>query len=1183
MTLQKLLLILSASAAIVACTKPEIENSGTDTPGQEQGESGGEQGNQGSDGTDARLVRIITEYTAGGHNVSDISYDSKGRMNKLTGGMMLGADGSCEIVYDDEALTATATSNDPSWGSLVMELDENGRCTSDGSWKYTYFGGHLVNAKSQNGSGSSWTYTWEDDCLTGVNYNTKASDSIIYDTHDNPFYDCAYDPFCNMDQGAFTAPMCLGFCKMSSKKLFKNYYGTEFAYDFDSNGRLKEVMISSGGEPQAIFYASYSDETLRQPRDEKTEQLPSWLEGDWVITGAVENDEEVPGFQISGWNYSSQDVNISLESAVILYRLSSETLQELPVEVVEGYVKYSAGVLSGAKSEPYDLESQKNAMAYKSGQIHLMEYTGQWKDGLTVNKITDTKFYCKSLEWPYGMMIFEKVTEVSQSSDPIAPPTGEMETVDLGLSVKWATCNLGASSPEECGGYYQWGGTQDVTSTSFYLDWNNCPYHTGSDEMTGWTKYNADSSYGTVDNKKFLEAQDDAACVALGGKWRTPTWNEWGELINNCTWTWVTDYNGKGVAGMIAQSTKEGYTDKFIFFPAAGGRYYDQRYSVGTDGCYWTKNLGYNETQAGRAIIYNQEDPPTFKDGFITGNPRFLGFSIRPVQSEYSGDDQQDNPSGPVAPEPAPVTYALELMASGGGTKTSLDSNNYTYWSTGDEILLTDGKTSMIATVDARYNGERLCQVTVDDNCTFTGPVHALYPASTLGEIGVLGEIMNINLSLNQDGTASNSIYTGVDSEGSCYISLNCQTALLKVNIDSEIIDIESASLELHSATKFSVDSYGSIIPYEPAADPIAINASIKGKNEIYFCVAPGTYYSFTLRMTGSSGTTYKKELSKSGGIFISNGAIASLGTITSSDIESTSPISVHNPFESETEVTMHLYAIYNSLSKFIESQNKQEGYIIHKDFAYLKPSTSSVYDVWQNAYTTIARANTVIEGLTESCPLDESFINNSLAHARAVRAFVYYNINMLWGGVPLITKTYSSTGIEYYPRSSTAEIYDFVLDELDAISSIGIISIQDPSFLTFSSAAISMLYAELELTNGNKVSAKNHLSGLSNYGEGLIFILGASTNTGDSSTDKYHDIYDVSTVALYNKEASDDLQTLAEEWTTSFSSNYGYWATLKRLGKAQEVTGCEAYQLLLPIPSNELMTNPKMTQNPGY
>ena len=174
-----------------------------------------------------------------------------------------------------------------------------------------------------------------------------------------------------------------------------------------------------------------------------------------------------------------------------------------------------------------------------------------------------------------------------------APPTPSL--VDLGLSVKWATCNLGASKPTEYGGYYQWAGTKDVSDTGIYLDWDNCPYHTGSDNQSGWTKYNTESSYGTVDNKTVLESMDDVASVVLGGKWRMPTDEEWSELCNtdNCSWTWTTI---DGVNGYKVQSKKSGYTNNWIFLPAAGYRSYDRLVIVGSYGFYWSSSLGTEGT-----------------------------------------------------------------------------------------------------------------------------------------------------------------------------------------------------------------------------------------------------------------------------------------------------------------------------------------------------------------------------------------------------------------------------------------------------------------------------------------------------------------------------------------------------------------------------------------------------------
>ena len=203
-----------------------------------------------------------------------------------------------------------------------------------------------------------------------------------------------------------------------------------------------------------------------------------------------------------------------------------------------------------------------------------------------------------------------------------APP--ETSLVDLGLSVKWASCNLGASKPTEYGGYYQWAGTEDVSDTSIYVVWGNCPYHTGSNENKGWTKYITKSSYGTVDNKTVLEAMDDAATVALGGKWRMPTDEEWRELLNtdNCSWTWTTI---DGVNGYKVQSKKSGYTDNWIFLPAAGWRRSVNLNNVGSGAFYWSSSLDTDDPIGAYCLHFLSG---SFGRGY---SYRYYGRSVRPV------------------------------------------------------------------------------------------------------------------------------------------------------------------------------------------------------------------------------------------------------------------------------------------------------------------------------------------------------------------------------------------------------------------------------------------------------------------------------------------------------------------------------------------------------------------------
>ena len=187
--------------------------------------------------------------------------------------------------------------------------------------------------------------------------------------------------------------------------------------------------------------------------------------------------------------------------------------------------------------------------------------------------------------------------------------------VDLGLpsGLKWATCNLGASSPEEYGDYYAWG----ETTTKSNYSWSTYKWCSGSSNTL--TKYNTKSSYGVVDNKTELEPEDDAAHVNLGGKWRIPTYAEWIELIENCTWTWTKQ---NGVLGSLFTSNVNGNS---IFLPAAGDRGGTNIYDAGSYGYYWSSSLNEGDSDHARLVFFSSGDV------YWGYTDRCVGFSVRPV------------------------------------------------------------------------------------------------------------------------------------------------------------------------------------------------------------------------------------------------------------------------------------------------------------------------------------------------------------------------------------------------------------------------------------------------------------------------------------------------------------------------------------------------------------------------
>ena len=199
-----------------------------------------------------------------------------------------------------------------------------------------------------------------------------------------------------------------------------------------------------------------------------------------------------------------------------------------------------------------------------------------------------------------------KVTEESSTSTDI------VEAVDLGLSVRWANMNVGATKITGYGSYFAWGETEPKE----YYSWNTYAWSKGDTQFL--TKYSKE------DRKTQLALADDAANANWGGKWRMPTMDEFEELITKCTWEWTTR---DGVNGYKVSSKKTGNS---IFLPITGCRFYADTQFRGIKGIYWTSTLYTGNPNKAWCLEFNFSDV-NVDYGNLSSN-RFSGRCIRAVR-----------------------------------------------------------------------------------------------------------------------------------------------------------------------------------------------------------------------------------------------------------------------------------------------------------------------------------------------------------------------------------------------------------------------------------------------------------------------------------------------------------------------------------------------------------------------
>lgn len=251
----------------------------------------------------------------------------------------------------------------------------------------------------------------------------------------------------------------------------------------------------------------------------------------------------------------------------------------------------------------------------KFALIAVVSYASRPVSNAIVSYIKSTDVETKSVEPPKQLSqacVSGTISDHEYVSDH--------DYVDLGLSVKWATCNVGASRFTDYGDYFAWGETEPKEDYS----WVTYRWGDGTGETIN--KYGISIDYVFV-----LESLDDAATVNWGKSWRMPTIFELQDLENKCTWEWkiINGVNGYKITAK---------NNNWIFLPAAGKRFGTSSGDVGSGCHYWSSSVDERNSNIAYYLYFSSNIKSTLY------SRRYYGYSVRPV-SDIRDDnvDVDDN------------------------------------------------------------------------------------------------------------------------------------------------------------------------------------------------------------------------------------------------------------------------------------------------------------------------------------------------------------------------------------------------------------------------------------------------------------------------------------------------------------------------------------------------------------
>ena len=325
---------------------------------------------------------------------------------------------------------------------------------------------------------------------------------------------------------------------------------------------------------------------------------------------------------------SSGLVTALSEGTTIITVMAGGKTASCNIKVLKGTIAVSS--ISLDKSSLEMVEGETATLTASVSPADATDKTLTWNSSNTSIATVDDSGKVTAVKEGTATITAKAGDKTAQCVVNVQKQSGGIEAVDLGLSVKWASCNVGASMPEEYGDYFAWGETEPYYSSLNPMTWMNgkekgylwSSYKWCMGLMRTLTKYCNDlaSGYnGFTDTRTVLDLDDDAAYVNLGEKWRIPTDAEWTEIREKCTWTWTRQ---NGVLGYKVI----GPSGKYIFLPEAGFLSSTILYEVGSRGCYWSSSLNVDDSNsAWYLLFFNSDDVKRSYD------IRYNGLSVRPV------------------------------------------------------------------------------------------------------------------------------------------------------------------------------------------------------------------------------------------------------------------------------------------------------------------------------------------------------------------------------------------------------------------------------------------------------------------------------------------------------------------------------------------------------------------------